>query len=69
VTIRSPTPPEALESALKTIDFVFQETGIDISRRAVIDTVTMRDVLRESWTPSDSLARALLRRLSSSPRE
>jgi hypothetical protein len=70
VTVRAPTPPDALESALRTIEFAFEETGLDINRTAVIDTVTVRDVLRESWSPgAESLPRALLRRLSPSRRE
>ena len=70
MAVRAPSPPEALESALRTIEFAFAETGVDINRTAVIYTLTMRDVLRESWSPgADSLPRALLRRLRPSPRE
>ena len=70
VTVRSPTPPEALESALRTVDLAFEETGVDVNRTAVIYTLTMRNVLRESWpSENDSLPRALLRRLRPLPRQ
>ena len=41
-TVRSPTLPDALEAVLKTIDFAFDEAGIDPGRAADVVNVTMR---------------------------
>lgn len=53
LTVRSPTPPEVLDSALRTPDFAFDEARIDIGREAVFDAVTMRDVPRGQAAASD----------------
>jgi hypothetical protein len=64
-TVRSPTLPEALESALRAIDLAFDETGVDANRASEITNVTMRRVspAPDSDSP-DSLPHALLRRVS-----
>ena len=67
LTVRSPTPPEALESAMRMLDFAFEEARLDIDRVAVFETVTMRPVPRREASDADVLPRPLQRRLTLNP--
>jgi hypothetical protein len=40
--VRSPTPPDALDAALRTIAFAFDEAGINANRVAGITKMTVR---------------------------
>ena len=68
-TVTAPTPSEALEAALKAIDFAFDEADIDVSRAAEVINVTMHRARRLASVPDpDSLPQALLRRVLPSRR-
>jgi hypothetical protein len=43
--VRSATPPDALDAALRTIEFAFYEAGIGANRVPEITNMTMRPVL------------------------
>jgi hypothetical protein len=63
-TVTAPTPAEALEAALKAIDFAFDEAEIDMNRSSEIVNVTMHRARRLAVVPDgDSLPQALLRRV------
>jgi hypothetical protein len=44
--VRSATPPDALDSGLRTIEFAFDEAGIGANRFSEITNMTVRPVLR-----------------------
>jgi hypothetical protein len=67
LTVRSPTPPDALESAMRMLEFAFDEARLDIDRVAVFENVTMRPVPRREVSETDALPRTLLRRLTLDP--
>jgi hypothetical protein len=65
--VRSPTPPEALESAMRMLEFAFDEARLDIDPMAVFETVTMRPAPRREVSETASVSRPLLRRLALNP--
>jgi len=68
-TVRSPTPGEGLDAALRAISLAFDEAEVDMKGTSEIISVTMRRVLRPTAVPdTDSLSKTLLGRLSPSHR-
>ena len=64
LTVRSPTPSEALESAMRMLEFAFDEALLDQDRLAGFENVTMRPVPRRDVSDTDALPRSLPRRLT-----